>query len=55
VSLSTNLHGPAYIGEKLPILITLENGEDEAVEIQIEFDALNSTGDKGIVSECLSN
>jgi hypothetical protein len=50
VNLSTNLHGPAYIGEKLPILITLENGEDEVVSLEIQFEALNSEAEKGTAS-----
>jgi hypothetical protein len=37
VSLITNLHGPAYIGEKLPIQITLENGEDDVVILEIQY------------------
>lgn len=47
VNLSTSLHGPAYIGEKLPILITLENGEDEPVTLEIQHEALNSVGENG--------
>jgi hypothetical protein len=51
VNLSTNLHGPAYIGEKLPILITLENGEDEAVSLEIQFEGLSVVGEKGTASQ----
>jgi hypothetical protein len=39
VNISTNLQGPAYIGEKLPILITLENGEDDTVNLEIEYNS----------------
>ena len=38
VGLSTSLHGPAYTGETLPIVITLENGEMEAVALHIQFE-----------------
>jgi hypothetical protein len=37
VVFSTTLHGPAYTGEILPILITLENGETEPVSLEIQF------------------
>ena len=49
VSLSTTLHGPAYTGEKLPIYIALENGEQETVTLGIQFDFPDIEGEKGIV------
>jgi hypothetical protein len=47
VTLSTTLHGPAYTGEKLPILITLENGEEETVTLGIQFDSPEIEGEGG--------
>lgn len=38
VGLSTSLHGPAYTGENLPVIITLENGETETVALHIQFE-----------------
>ena len=38
VAISTTLHGPAYIGERLPLIITLENGEDETVTLEIQHE-----------------
>jgi hypothetical protein len=40
VGLVTSLHGPAYTGEKLPITLTLENGEIEPVYLQIQYESL---------------
>jgi Gryzun, putative trafficking through Golgi len=42
VNLSTSLHGPAYTGEKLPILITLENSETEVVALKIQYEVSES-------------
>jgi hypothetical protein len=50
VSLSTTLHGPAYTGEKLPIFITVENGEQETVTLGIKFDSPEIEGQKGILT-----
>lgn len=47
VSLMTNLHGPAYIGERLPIQITLENGEDEAVTLEIQYQPYENESEEG--------
>ena len=41
VSISTTLHGPAYTRERLPIVITLENGEDETVALEIQYEPAN--------------
>jgi len=32
-------------------LITLENGEDEAVTLEIQYEALSSLGEKGTTSQ----
>lgn len=37
------MHGPAYAGEELPILITLENGEDEPVNLIIQYTSPEET------------
>jgi hypothetical protein len=50
VNLSTTLHGPAYTGEKLPIYITLENGEQETVTLEIQFDFPDIESEKGILT-----
>jgi hypothetical protein len=37
VGLHTSLRGPAYIGERLPIVIGMENREDETVTLEIQY------------------
>ena len=41
VGLITNLHGPAFTGEKLPIILTLDNGESESVSLEIQYEPLD--------------
>jgi hypothetical protein len=38
VSLTTSIRGAAYIGENLPIVISMNNGEDEEVTLKIQYD-----------------
>lgn len=49
VGIFADLHGPAYTGEKLPIVIKLENGEDETVNLQLHYTSSEVT-EGGILS-----
>jgi Gryzun, putative trafficking through Golgi len=55
VGLHTNLRGPAYTGERLPIIIGMENGEDEIVTLEIQYGIPDPDQEGGIVLTFITN
>jgi hypothetical protein len=48
VKIHSTLGGPAFLGERLPIHIHVQNAEDESVSLTITYNCVDSHGNEGI-------